>query len=344
MDTLVVILTVVFIYRVTHYIFTEPISCPTADMLPIIRGAGERLISFQSPFNMTFCPTYGGPFPYLPIMMVYYLPGIIFRMDIRIVSLIFCLGLLLLGYIYYRKKGYRLTGFLIFVILTTSVLLPLFLITVHTFPYLFVLAVLLLAFNEDNDKVMFFSLALALASRKFFWLYLPFFVIYIFKSRKFSLSSIKYFVLGGILGLVPYILFPSDFIRSNVLHVANANIDAIPDLHLQHSIGLTPFSFHHRTLSLIVLVVLYGLTCVLALKYLNKKNTWAFLSLSTLIFLYFQVSTRTQEYYFLPLIAFLLFAPLEDLMVKWIYPVQWLSRVVSRAEFRLQRSFDSSIT
>ena len=329
LDCMVVFLAVFFISRAARFIFAEPISCTTADMLPIIRGASENFIALKNPFNQMFCPTYGGFFPYLPMMMVYYIPSTILRLDMRIISLFFCLGLLLSGYIYYRKKGRILTGFLVYSLIITSGLMPLFLITVHTFPYLFVLSVLFLAIAEENDKLAFFSLALALASRKFFWLYLPFFIIYFLKRGKFSLSNLKFFCFGGILGFSPYILFPGDFIKNHIHHVSILNRSFADNLFFEHSIGLSYHLFNQRTFSMIILAVLYVTIIILAVKYLNKNNLWLFLCSSVIVFLYFQVSMRAQEYYFLPLFVFIIFAPLQDIApIKKIRQPYWFLSIL----------------
>lgn len=314
-DSLVVVLAVVFIYEAIRKIFFSSINCSTADMLPMIRGAGEHLLSLENPFRQTYCSFQGG-FPYLPMMTIYYLPAIALKIDIRIVSIFFWICLSLSGYFYFQKKGYGLTGVLIFIFLVTSGLIPLFLITVHTFPYLFVFSIVLLAFSENNDKTLFFSLALALASRKFFWLYLPFFIIYSFKTRKITPSNLKFFGLGSLLGFLPYILFPADFIKSNLDHVSIVSRDQEPPLFLQHSLGCAYHFLDKKMLATLILIVLYSLIILFAIKFLNKKNFWVFISLSTLVFLYFQPFTRCQEYYFLPLIVILMFAPLEVLETK----------------------------
>ena len=315
LDSLVFVLAVVFIYESIRKIFFFPINCSTADMLPMVRGAGERLLSLESPFRQTCCSFQGG-FPYLPMMMTYYLPAIALKIDLRIVSIFFWLCLSLSGYFYYQKRGYGLTGVLIFIFIMTSGLIPLLLITIHTFPYLFVLSIVLLAFSEDNDKALFFSLALALASRKFFWLYLPFFIIYFFKARKITSSNLTFFGLGSLLGFFPYILFPADIIKSNVDHVSIVSRHLGPPLFLQHSLGWAYHFLNNRMLATVILIVLYSLIILSAVKFLNKRNLWVFMFLSALVFLYLQPFTRSQEYYFLPLVIILMFAPLEVLETK----------------------------
>jgi hypothetical protein len=74
---------------------------------------------------------------------------------------------------------------------------------------------------------------------------------------------------------------------------------------------------YRRTLSTVIFVALYGLIIVLAMKYLNKRNLWVFMFLTAVFFLYCQTFSRPQEYYFLPLVIILMFAPLEDLKVQY---------------------------
>ncbi len=312
LDGLVVIMAAIFIYKAVKIIYTYPISCRTADMLPMIRGAGEYLLSLKNPFNQCFCPWRIEFFVYLPMMIVYYLPGLILKIDIRFLSLFFYLGILLSGYSYYRRRGYYLTGFLIFVVFITSGLFPLFLITLHTFPYLLLLSILCLALLGDKEKLLFFALALAIATRKFFWLYLPLFLIYFLKNRKITLPHFKFFGLGTFIGFSLYIFFPSHMVKSSFFHLLLQHQNFRKDLHLKHSLGLTYHLFDHQIVSMVVLMVFYVVICIFAVRTLNKKNFWMFLFLVTTVFCYVQSHTRPEEYYYLPLIIFLLFAPVKD--------------------------------
>lgn len=313
LDGMVIILSVYFLYISIGVLYSYPISCETADMLPIIRGSGETLLAFENPVLKNYCPPSTDTVPYPPMMILSYLLPLIFKIDIRFVSILCFLGMLIFTYGHHRKKGHNLTGFLILVILISSGLFPLFMISVHTFPYLFLISILLFAFSEEKDKLLFFSLALAMATRKPFWLYLPFFIVYFFKYRKFTLLNMKFFGLGALLGFSLYLVFPSYIFQSSIFHLATQHDVFQKGLRLQHSLGLTYYLSDHRILALVIMLALSFLLYILAGKYLRKSNLWLFLFLITLVLCTFQANTRSQEYYFLPLIIFLLYPPPQNL-------------------------------
>jgi len=55
LDILVVIFLIFYTLKISNILYTYPIRCTMADMLPIIRGAGESFLSLDSPFIGTFC-------------------------------------------------------------------------------------------------------------------------------------------------------------------------------------------------------------------------------------------------------------------------------------------------
>jgi hypothetical protein len=317
LDVVVFALIVIFVYKTAGLLYTHPIRCMTADMLPMIRGAGEFLLSGENPFNKIFCPWDIG-YAYPPMMMVYYLPAIFVRIDIRFISLLCFASLLFLSYYYYRKKGFPVTGFLISVILISSGLFPFLMVSIHTFPYLLVLSLLFFSLSEGNWKSLFFAFALAAASQKFFWLYIPFFIIYFLKQHKINLPNLRFFGLGALIGGFPLLLYPHPFFLTYIEHLKYQSQDMlniIGSYKIVHSLGFSHYLYDHNSLASVISIIFFSLLFILALKFLKKSNLWLFLSVVTLIMIYFQSHTRAQEYYFFPLLVMILFSPLRSLEI-----------------------------
>jgi len=316
LDILVVLLALFYAFKISKLLYTYPISCSGADMLPIIRGAGEYLLSFENPFDKFYCP-WNGRYPYPPMMMVYFLPGVLLKFDIRFLSYLFFITLLFSIYWYHRKKGWYLTGFLIVICVLTSNLYHYYFMNLHTFPYLLVLAVVLIALYTKKNKMFFFTFALALATRRVFWFFLPFFVILAIKERKLSFSSVKYFILGAVLGCIPFLLYPKTYTVNLITHFQRKSGSLNNHLFLKHSLGLTHHFFNSQDIANLLTVFLLFLLFILAIVYLKQENLWLFLSLSLISFLYFMTYSRPEEYYFLPLIVILAVVPLESMGQKF---------------------------
>ena len=317
LDIAVLALIVILIYKTAGPLYTHPVRCMTADMLPMIRGAGELLISGENPFHTIFCPWDIG-YAYPPMMMVYYLPAILVKIDIRIISLLCFASLLLLTYYYYRKKGFPLTGFLILIILISSGLFPFLMLSIHTFPYLLILSLLFFSLDEGNWRILFFAFAIAAASQKFFWIYIPFIIIYLIKQKRINLSNLRFFGLGALIGGFPLLLYPHPFFLTYIEHFKYQsqdmlNIKGTPLI--VHSLGFSHYLYDHNLLVSVISIIIFSLLFILALKFLKKSNIWLFLSVVTLITTYFQNHTRAQEYYFFPLLVIILFSPLNSLEI-----------------------------
>lgn len=216
-------------------------------------------------------------------------------------------------YWYHRKKGWYLTGFLIFILVLSSNLSHYYLMNLHTFPYLLVLALVLISFYGKNDKLFFFTLALALATRRVFWFFLPLFVIVLIKERKITFSNVKYFILGAISGCIPFLLYPNTYTVNLIAHFQRKSGSLNNHLFLKHSLGLTHHFFHSQNIANFISAFLLILLFILAIIYLKRENLWLFLSLTLISFLYFMTYSRPEEYYFLPLIVMLAVVPLESI-------------------------------
>ncbi len=319
-DVIFLILVGFLLYKTAGILYAHPIRCATGDMLPIVRGAGEYLLSGENPFTKTYCPS-GLNYMYAPMMLVYYLPAILAKIDVRFISLLCFTGICVLSYTFYRRRGRPLTGFLISLVLITSGLFPFLLMSVHTFPYLLVLSCFMIAASKENDGMLFFLLALAMTSRRTFWLFIPLLLIYFVKERKIKLPNLGYFALGALLGLSPLLLFSNTYIQSFFKNLSRQSQSFFAEKGsnpVVHSLGLSHYLSGYRLETAVLFLLIFSLLFILAIKFINKKNLWIFFSLALLSLTFIQVQTRAQEYYFMPLLMIILFAPMHipDLPVR----------------------------
>ena len=304
-----------FAYKSVGILYTNPVRWLTGDMLPMLRAAGENFLSGTNPFIQTYLFS-EVPYTYLPMTLIYYLPSVWAKFDVRFMALLFFIALVLLIYQYYRKKGFVLTGFFVVVIFLISGLFSFLLISIHTFPYLFILAGFLYALSEDKQEILFFALALAMTSRRAFWPFVPFIFIFLCKQRMLNLRNLGSFGCGLFIGIVPFLLHPYPFfaqIIKNMDRQAQEYLKIKESYAVMHSLGLAHYLSGYRLETLLAAVVVIGVLLVLAIKYLNKANLWLFLSATLLLMTSIQSQTRAQEYYFLPLLVIVLFIPLETL-------------------------------
>jgi len=316
LDILVIVLVVFYTFKISNLLYTYPIRCQTADMLPVIRGAAEYFLSLENPFTKTFCP-WNCPYPYLPLMMIYYLPAVLLKLDGRFLSYFFFLFVVIFIYYYHKKKGFHLSGFLIFLIIITSWLFHFYLISVHTFPYLFILSIALFSLFNKKDRLFFFSSALALATRRAFWPFFPIFLIYFLKKRKINFSHIKFFALGLFLGFFPAFLYPKSFVMNQINVFERLSNVLKKTFFWEHSLGFSYYLYDYQEVSIILQVCLLILTYFFAIKYLKFNNFWLFSFFITISCLCFFGITRPEEYYFLPLVIILALSPLETLDKKF---------------------------
>ena len=309
-----VLLAVVLLYETWRYadlLYLYPIRCNRADMLPIVRGAAEYLSAFSNPFDKTYCP-WNVPFVYLPMMMLYYLPAILLKFDMRFISHLSLLLTLFLVYGHQRKHGRPLAGFLIVWIMASSGLFRFYIMTVQDFPFLLVIALALFSFYEKKDEAFFFCLALALATRQVFLVLFPIFAIAALKTRRLRPRGLAAFGAGLLFGFLPALLYPRSFILNFVRSFRHYSHAQGNGLFLTHSLGFSHYFFDRKTIATILCLCLLGALYLLALKYLRESNLWLFLALGLADFLFFtRYGLRPEEYYYLPLFAILSVMPLR---------------------------------
>jgi len=299
-------------WRYADVLYAYPVRCLQGDMLINIRGAAESMAALSSPFDKTFCP-WNVPFAYFPMMMLYYLPAVLLRFDLRLVSYLFFLLTLGLIYRYHRDRGRPLGGALIVLILVSSELFRFHMISVQDFPFLFVVALAVYGFAEKRDVPLFLGSALALATRQVFVLLVPFLAIAVWKYRRPNFRRLAVFGAGLVVGFLPAILYPGSFVGNLFRMLSYYRGTQKPSHLLTHSLGLSYYFVEKKLAALVLCVVVFAALYALALRFLRERSLCLFLGLGLAAFLYLEsYATRPEEYYFLPLFAVLALAPLRS--------------------------------
>jgi len=294
---------ILFTVSMTIDLYKIPISCGRADMLPIIRDGTDHFLSFSSPFSKTYCS--GIIFTYLPMMLFANLPGVFFHFDIRFLSILYFLFCLAVVYHAYRRRGHAFMGALIVLILILSPLLRFYILSIQTFPFLFLLALILFLLHRGKIPAAALFSGLALATRRIFWLLFVVLAIWAIKEKRINRRTIGSLLVGLLLGFSPALFYPRSFILNQIQVFKHFGAVLKNNLFLEHSLGFTYHLFDKKSLSILLLSVLLLSIYVLAFKKATLQNLWVFLFLTCIVFLYFTQQVRPEEYYFLPLLLIL---------------------------------------
>ena len=313
LDGLVIISSLGFSVKIAGLLYSTPLYCQSSDMLPMLRQAGEIFLSGGNPFLASYCP-WNLPFTYLPMMLISYLPGVLLRVDIRFISFFSFLIVLILIYTHHKRRGRPVTGFLLFLILITSGLFPLFLLSIQTFPFLLLFFIVITSLMEGKERLFFFSLALTLATRRIFWLLTPILIVHYMKKKSIRPVHILYFISGLILGYAPALLYPRAFLSSQVKVFQHFSHMLKSGLYLENSLGMAHYLYDYRVLTITLQILLIAGLYLLALRFIKNDNMGLFLALTVLAFLYCMRQARPEEYYFLPLVIILSILPYETIL------------------------------
>lgn len=292
-----------FTVTMTIDLFQIPINCGRADMLPIVRDGTDHFLSFSSPFDKTYCS--GINFTYLPMMLFANVPGVFFHFDIRFLSILYLLFCLAIVYHAYRRRGHGFMGALIVLILISSPLLRFYILSIQTFPFLFLLALILFLLHRGKIPSAALFSGLALATRRIFWLLFVVLAIWAVKEKRINRQTIGSLLAGLLLGFSPALFYPRSFILNQIQVFKHFGTHLKDNLFLEHSLGFSYHLFDKKNLSFLLLSFLLLSIFVLAFKKATLQNLWVFLFLTCVVFLYFTQQVRPEEYYFLPLLLIL---------------------------------------
>lgn len=290
-------------------IHDSPIRSDGPDMLPLVREAGERILSFQSPFHGRYFRT-AIPLTYFPAQILAYLPAVALRVDLRLFSLMYFILFLGVVYQFLSAAGRPLAAILSLLVLSSSGLIHFFLSFTQLFPYLFLLSLLFAAFLKERITLAAFVAGILLAYRQTFWFVFPLFVVLFIKKRyKLSGRVLACWLGGGLLGSLPYLLFPLDFFANLAVVAQHFSSLMSAPVFLRNSLGLTWYLHEHRWLLVFLQLTLLLVLYALAWRRLNRGNLWFYFSLLYLTQIFFISYNRPEEYYALPLLVAAAFLP-----------------------------------
>lgn len=310
--------------------FDNPVRCHGSDMLPLIRQAGETILSGRSPFNSGYCP-WGIPLIYFPAQILAYLPAIALHLDLRILTLAYFVLVLLVVYHVRNSSGQPLSAAICVLLLATSGLLQFFLSFIQLFPYLLLLTLLFAATLNRRVALAAFFAGMLLVFRQTFWFVFPLFVMLCIKDKcKIKKSEGLSFAAGILLGSLPYVFFTRGFLQELPRMARHFSQLLAVDLFQKNSLGLLWYFPGNRWPLVVLQLAAVALLYFLAWRKLSHANLWLFFSL-----IYFSVVictgyNRAEEYYLLPLLVAAAFLGHEraPALKKRIFPARSASVVL----------------
>ncbi len=194
-----------------------PLNYLRSDMLPVIVWADERLLQHLNPYGTMHVGARVYDFPYLPGMMLAYLPAVAMHFDVRYVSL-FCMTAI--GVLLYapslqarRREAAGLIGVL---------LLSPFLQYRHELylePHWLMLVAAVVLLQQDWFRSAFVCFGFSMALYQLSWVMLPFLVLFAYRSRGWRKA-----VEATALSLGSMLLVMAPFLRSATSRIAHNTV------------------------------------------------------------------------------------------------------------------------
>jgi len=208
-------------------ILTIPLLPEIADMLPLIKKAGEVFLQGGNPYQIHFVP-HPLPLTFWPGLWIPYLPATLINFDPRWIGLFFwiLISILLIAFSIKKYKENNsnnlllLSGMSIFILQFSFHLLG-FHTFGHTFPLWFLMTLMVIALIDKRYLLSAVCLGLLLSSRQTSLILVPIVFAY-WVSQKSLANSIKYLLHAvmtfSIISLPFYISAPEQFLKIPIQH------------------------------------------------------------------------------------------------------------------------------
>ena len=273
-------------------------------MLPVIIWADGRLLSRLNPYGTMHVGARLYDFPYLPGMLVAYLPAVALHLDVRTITLTCCLVIGGLLYLSARPTGRTQAALLI-----GAFLLCPFLQYRHDLylePHWLALtgSIILLRFGRVGWSALCFGLSMAIYQLS--WVLFPFLVLYAFQRQGWrgALKTIGLGVIGMLLLVAPFLRSATERIASNTVgqwsHMPHALADP-----MNLSYWVT-FLVRPDQLKWVQLAVMTGLFvyCVLKGRCRTMADMLRWMSVALVLFI--MLNVLVDGYFYLTLLLLLL--------------------------------------
>jgi hypothetical protein len=194
-----------------------PLTYLRSDMLPVILWADTNLLHRVSPYSTIYVGNRVYDFPYLPGMLVAYLPFVAAHLDLRFASMMYVVGSAALVFGVARLDRRR----------EVAALLALFLLCpflqyrheLYIEPHWLTLVLAFVLMQRRHFAWAAFVFGIGMAIYQFSWILFPFFVLNALRRRGW-IEAVKMFVIGAIGALV--IVGP--FLASAMKRIANNTV------------------------------------------------------------------------------------------------------------------------
>lgn len=294
-------------------IYHFPIRCNSSDMLPLIRQANRLLLEGRSPFAARYCP-WQIPCTYLPAQITAYMPAVLLQLDLRILSMLYLLGMLLILFRHLYESGNKLAGFLLYGFLLTSSLLRFFVLYIQLFPYLFLITLFFYHTVRRNFGWAAFYCGLLLAFRQTFWFSFPLILMLYWKEKPATWKRDIALGLGGLaFGAAPAIFFLPSFLTNLSAVWGHFQTLLKKNLFLLHSLGFGYYIFDYKKMAQALFAIILLIIFIAVIRYLKLSNFVIFFALIETVFFFTLRLARPEEYYALTIVlAMGFFTPLEN--------------------------------
>lgn len=299
-----------FIYELNKLFKQVPLYYKWADMLPIIKIMSERFLHQENVYEI-IPEIWNGMTPiYLPMMFLPYCIGILLKIDIRWIGILFLfISLLLL--LYQKKQSiykFITLSFVIFFILESLHHNNQIWYTLTEEPLVYAYYILLgIGIYKKNIALLIFSIVACLLSRYVLLFWIPFYIIFLYlnnhrKEAKYLivfipiLALILMWVTGAIYNLDIFLNVPSGYLKNMY------SIDKINEF--QYSLGLLRFVSYTQVhilyyANIILMILIPFLSLLFYIKFKQHINQKLFPIAVLKIGLVFFYNLLTTPYYYL---------------------------------------------
>ncbi len=296
-----------------------PLNYLRSDMLPVIMWADGRLAAHLNPYTTMHVGSRLYDFPYLPGMLLAYLPAILVHADVRSVNVLCDVGLGVITYVAARSVERRAAA-----LLTGVFLLSPFVQYRHDL-YLaphwltLVIAIALMRWRHYGWAALIFGVSMAIYQLS--WVIFPFLVLNAHRRRGWgeAVKIASASVVGMSVVVGPFLALASRRIASNTVGQWSKLPHALADpINLSYWVTFVVRPDHLQWVQLVVLTVLFAF-CVARKRCCSLADTLRWMSAALAIFI--ALNVLVDGYFYLTLLLLLLLYTLVETGV-WPDPVE----------------------
>lgn len=286
-------------------IWSFPLTYLRSDMLPVIGVADQQILHHANPYALLHLGTRIYAFPYLPGMLVAYLPFAAIHLDLRLGSLLYMLltAILIVGA---ARRPHQLQVIALLAVFLLSPFLQ-YRHELYIQPHWFALILAIVLMRRGRFGSAAFVFGISMAVYQFSWILFPFVLLNAYWRRRWT-EAAKLALLGGIGALLvagPFLRATTNRIADNTVsqwgRLAHANADA-----MNLSYWATYIIPTHRLLWLqAILMAAIFAYCVLRGRCRDLTDTLRWMSVALITFVLFNVIV---DGYFYLMISILLLA------------------------------------